>query len=88
MVRLDVYVRRGCDNCDFARRLAAETAQAFPALRVRVLELDSVLQPPEVVFATPTYLLNGTVISLGNPGREELHALIARALETDRAVSE
>jgi hypothetical protein len=59
--------------------LVKDAAQAFPAVRVRVLELDKEDDPPAEVFATPTYLLNGRVVFLGNPGQSELHALLEDA---------
>jgi hypothetical protein len=34
---------------------------------------------PEYVVAAPTYVLNGRVISLGNPYREELFAYLLEA---------
>ncbi len=80
MVSLDVYVSRGCTNCRFARAQAARTAEAFPAVRVRVLELDDGIELPDNVFATPTYLLEGQVLSLGNPDEEELFTRLTAAL--------
>lgn len=80
MIRLDVYVSRGCPNCRFARGLAQRAAVAFPAIRVQILEMDEVVDPPEIVFATPTYLLDGRLISLGNPDEGELFALLERHL--------
>ena len=74
---LTVYIITGCANCEFARELAAEAGRAYPALRVQVLDLSQVADPPDTVFATPTYLLDGKVISLGNPDPQELLALLA-----------
>lgn len=80
MIRLDVYVSRGCANCEYARGLAAATAHAYPEIHVQVLELSQVADLPEEVFATPSYLLNGRVISLGNPDKERLFALLDQVL--------
>jgi len=56
--------------------------ERFPLLQVDLVDLDAGHSVPNGVVATPTYLLDGTVISLGNPRREdlvrklaELHAL-------------
>jgi hypothetical protein len=34
---------------------------------------------PSIVFAAPTYVLNGHVVSIGNPRREELAAQLRDA---------
>ena len=71
---LEIYVAPDCFGCETARDLAG-TIHAFgwPHLEVRLLDLSEphVTRPPEV-FAVPTYLLDGRVISLGNPEREWL----------------
>ena len=80
MVTLDVYVSHDCAHCEFSRELAARAAQAFPSARVQVLELSYFTELPEDVFATPTYLLNGKVVFLGNPDEQELFALLANSV--------
>jgi len=77
---LDVVVKPGCPTCDEARRLVRCIADRFPELSVRVIELDGSAPPPEPVVATPTYLLDGRVIALGNPDVDEL----ARAIRSGR----
>ena len=43
----------------------------FPEATVELVDIQG--SPlPEYVFAVPTYVLNGRVISLGNPTRQEL----------------
>ena len=72
---LEVYVSRHCANCGEAVRLAEEVAARFPGVVVRVIDLDrAAAPPPEGVVAVPTYLLDGCVVSLGNPYPEELFA--------------
>jgi hypothetical protein len=79
--RLDVYVSRHCSNCGEARLLADEAAAAYPAVSVRVIDLDDAdAAHPEFVVAAPMYVLNGRVISLGNPYREELFAHLLEAV--------
>ena len=79
--RLDVYVSSHCSNCGEARLLADEAAAAYPALSVHVIDLDATEGPaPEYVVAAPTYVLNGRVISLGNPYREELFGYLLEAV--------
>jgi hypothetical protein len=63
--------------------LAKEAAARYPTIVVRVIDLDQLDggPPPDPVVAVPTYLLNGTVISLGNPYPEDLFARLHEAVE-------
>ncbi len=66
---LEIYVAPNCFGCETARDLASMVrALAWPDLDVRLLDLSEpdIIIPP-MVFAIPTYVLNGRVISLGNP---------------------
>jgi len=76
---LDIYVAPHCFGCDTARNLARTLiALELPHLEVRLVDLSDpeVIIPP-TVFATPTYVLDGRVISLGNPEEEWLVQLVA-----------
>jgi hypothetical protein len=77
-VRLDVVVAPDCRGCDEARAVASEIQERFPDLRVNLVVLDGRRPPPERVVATPTYLLDGTVVSLGNPRLADLVRAIER----------
>jgi hypothetical protein len=81
--RLDVYVSTECLNCGDAVRLAKEVAARYPDLVVRIIDLDQLdgHPPPDPVVAVPTYLLNGAVVSLGNPYPEELFARLHEVVE-------
>ena len=68
---LEIYVRKGCWSCAETERIIADVQQEFPAMPMELRDIDRT-EPPEVVFATPTYLLNGRVLFLGNPTRAEL----------------
>ncbi|MBI3978368.1 MAG: hypothetical protein HY331_09300 [Chloroflexi bacterium] len=82
--RLQIVIAPDCHGCEEARALAAEMQAHFPHLRVELFEMDgSRLVPPGVV-ATPTYLLDGKVVSLGNPRREDLMREIERSLARRR----
>jgi alkyl hydroperoxide reductase subunit AhpF len=74
--RLEVYVSSECLNCGEAVRLAEEAAERYPNVIVRVIDLDQLdgNPPPDPVVAVPTYLLNGRVVSLGNPDPQDLFA--------------
>ena len=69
-MHLEIYITDQCTNCQEAV-LIAEQASGIAGLEVTVVNLDAPgqLVPPQV-FATPTYVLNGLVVSLGNPERE------------------
>ncbi len=59
----------------------AEIARQFPQLVTEIINLDEPgAEKPEEVFAVPTYLLNGKIISLGNPYPEQLSAKIMAVL--------
>lgn len=78
-----MYVSGECLNCGEAVRLAEEAAERYPSVVVRVIDLDELdgSPPPDPVVAVPTYLLNGRVVSLGNPYPEELFARLHEAVE-------
>jgi len=81
MVKLQVYINEDCWTCDESRRIVAEIAPQFPEVAVELLDLSST-EYPENVFAVPTYVLNGHVISLGNPYRNELRQRIQDTLDS------
>jgi hypothetical protein len=84
MVSLQIYVVEHCPNCDYAWELAREVAAAFPKVHLEVVDLEKPgVERPEAVFATPTYLLNGRVAWLGNPGREHLFQRLCAALDSE-----
>ena len=80
---LEVYVSSECPNCDEAVRLAEEAAARYPDVVVRLIDLDELggNPPPDPVVAVPTYLLNGQVVSLGNPYPDDLFARLDEAVE-------
>ncbi len=57
--------------------VAMAMREIFPLLRVDLIDLDAGHPLPDGVVATPTYLLDGKVISLGNPRSEDLIKTIA-----------
>ena len=69
-MHLEIYITDQCANCQEAV-VIAEAARSIAGLAVTVVNLDEPGQrvPPQV-FATPTYVLNGLVVSLGNPDRD------------------
>lgn len=81
IVRLEIYVSSECPNCGEAVKLAEDAAARYPNVVVRVIDLDQLNgnPPPDPVVAVPTYLLNGRVVSLGNPDPEDLFARLHEA---------
>jgi hypothetical protein len=81
-MRLEVYVSSQCGNCDEAL-LIAERAFGIAGLEVVVVDIDApdCFIPPSVV-AVPTYILNGRVVSMGNPSREAFLAELHRWLRS------
>jgi len=78
---LDIYVGPNCFGCDTAHTIAKEMQSIeLPGVRIRVIDLGDLANVrPASVFAVPTYLLNGRVLSLGNPEVEWLRDQLANA---------
>lgn len=77
---LTIYILSNCEICRFAVETAAEIRRAYPHVHVDVVDLATTREPvPDVVFATPTYLLDGRVWSLGNPSSDQIRAAFAAA---------
>ncbi len=69
---LSIVIAANCATCDTARELAVYAREALPELKVEIVELDGEQTVPAGVVATPTYLLDGQVIYLGNPSPSQL----------------
>ena len=88
MQRIDVYVAEHCFGCEEARHLALAAASRFAQLSVRIVDLER--EPdarPESLVAVPSYVLDGKVISLGNPRQMDLFSTLAQPLQA-RSVEE
>jgi hypothetical protein len=78
--RLIVYTTQHCENCDFARKVAQMIRTTYSHVHVQVIDIEASEEPtPDEVFATPTYLLNNKVWSLGNPSCEKIEATFGPA---------
>jgi Thioredoxin domain len=87
-MHLEIYISDQCTNCREAV-VIAEQARRIAGLEVTVVNLDEPGQHvPTQVFAAPTYVLNGLVVSLGNPERNTflagLRAELAHSREEER----
>lgn len=79
--RLCVYISADCMSCREAALMMAEIAQRFPQLATAIINLDEPeAERPDNVFAVPTYVLDGKVLFLGNPYREQMFAKLSAAL--------
>ena len=85
MNQLSIYVSTGCSSCRRARDIASSLQGLYPGVRVEVVETETAPEGslPESVVAVPAYVLDGALISLGNPNpvtlREQLAALVLRS---------
>lgn len=81
-LQLKVYVTPHCFNCDYAMEVAETVRRRYPHVVVQVIDLSDPQEPrPEIVFATPTYLLNGCVWSLGNPSQQQIEKTFGQPVE-------
>jgi glutaredoxin len=71
MPKLDVYITEECWACAEAQRIVADLSPQFPEVDIELRDLSDERKPSSV-FATPTYILDGRTIFLGNPTRDEL----------------
>ncbi|MEM7117002.1 MAG: hypothetical protein AAF614_31510 [Chloroflexota bacterium] len=71
MSKLQVYIADDCWTCEETYRIIADMRPQFPNIVIEMLNVGEDGYPDNV-FAVPTYVLNGRIISLGNPTREEL----------------
>ena len=87
-MKLTLYVESGCAGCERALSIADELDSTYAALDVQVLDLASGAEAPESVIAVPAYLLDQTLVSVGNPSIPEIRALIDQRLKGDDRLAE
>ncbi|MBI1294028.1 hypothetical protein GC175_03590 [bacterium] len=64
---VDIYVSAHCFVSDYTWEVIEVIRAEFPTVELHVIDIAEAVEIPDAVFATPTYLLNGRVWSLGNP---------------------
>jgi hypothetical protein len=70
---LKIFIAENCPGCNDARRIAAQIEQNHPKITVALVDItEPRAAVPEAVFATPTYVLNDRIVSLGNPSPEQV----------------
>lgn len=68
-----IYMADHCLTRDYALEIAGLIRTEYPHIQVRIIDLVDPQEPiPEIVFATPTYLLDGRYWSLGNPSPKQV----------------
>lgn len=73
-VCVKIYVAEHCQMCGYAYEIAATIRDNYPDVALQIVDMGNPSeQIPENVFATPTYLLNGRVWSLGNPSLDQVN---------------
>ena len=78
--QLQVFVEAGCSACERAKRLTREVAGDYPQLAVSVMNIGDARARHAEVFAVPTFVLDGRVLSLGNPQMSRLRGEIESLL--------
>ncbi len=88
-VHVQIYVADHCQNCQHAYVVAERIRQEFPQVILEIVNLSQTTEGiPEAVFATPTYLLNGQMWSLGNPSMTDMQERLTEALQRQQRLAE
>lgn len=74
---LQIYVSAHCPNCQKARNIFEALRVEFPEVICTLVEDQAAGEWPSAIIATPAYVLDGKLISLGNPDADDLRALLA-----------
>lgn len=78
-MKLQVYVSQHCVPCSRSAALGQAVASHFEDMTVEVLNLDDpAVSRPDLVFAVPTFLLDGWLLCLGNQEEEWLIQRVQR----------
>jgi predicted thioredoxin/glutaredoxin len=84
---LEVVIAKHCQQCRESLRVVEALEKEFPTLDVRVVDLDTPdAVKPDAVFAVPSFVLNGRVVSLGNPKAQEISEMIRDILQTQEEI--
>ncbi len=74
---LVVFVSEHCPCSKDAIQISQRIQNQYPDVKVKVVNVD-VERPDPAVFAVPTYMLDGRIVSLGNPTDEQIADLLTR----------
>ena len=77
---LRIFIADNCPGCSGAREIAAQIEQNHPKIAVELVDIaESRAAVLESIFATPTYMLNDRIVSLGNPSPEQVAQWVEEA---------
>ena len=82
---LEVFVEADCSLCQRALSLAQDADGRYPELSVRVIDVSELSGQRDDVFAVPTFVLDGRVVSLGNPRQSFLRSEIESLLQRQKS---
>ncbi len=78
---LKVFVAEHCPGCNEARTVVTRIERDYPDITVEIVDInDSQVVIPEAVFATPTFMLNNRIVSLGNPHPDQIARWVEEAM--------
>jgi hypothetical protein len=69
---IEIYISGHCFVSAYTYEVVEMIQREFPQVDVHLIDIEQTVDVPDTVFATPTYLLNGQVWSLGNPSPEKV----------------
>ncbi len=65
---LKIFITQDCPNCAETLLIVHHIRQDHPHLSIEIIDIaDQQATVPEAIFATPTFMLDNRVVSLGNP---------------------
>ena len=68
-----IFIAEDCPNCGEAREVASHIEQNYPWLAVVIIDIaQERALVPDSVFATPTFMINNKIVSLGNPNLDDV----------------
>ncbi|MEM7130254.1 MAG: thioredoxin family protein [Chloroflexota bacterium] len=83
-IRVEIFVAQHCFICEYTYEIIELIERDFPEIDLHVIDMTEPKEPiPEVVFATPTYLLNGRVWFLGNPSPDQVIDQLSELLSNE-----
>jgi len=82
---LEIYVEADCFVCARSSEIAAGVRATFADVEVEMIDLaDGGGRHRHLLIAAPTYVLDGEVVSLGNPDPHTLHLEIRQRQGAER----
>ena len=78
---LKIFITQDCPNCTETRLVIQRIRQGHPHLSIEIIDIaDQQAIVPEAIFATPTFMLNNRVVSLGNPNLGDVARWLKEAI--------